>query len=136
MAKLSTPETPTINTIGKGTNITGDIKSNGDFRIDGYLNGSIHSDGKIVVGNSGMIEGEIVCQNADISGGVKANVKVKELLSLKATSDVKGDISTNKLAIEPGAKFSGTCNMDSPSTAPKSVVDVKPKNEDIKEKVF
>ena len=115
MAKNNTPESSTINTIGKGTSITGDIKSNGDFRIDGQLNGSINSEGRIVVGTSGLVEGEIVCRNADISGTVKANIKVSELLSLKATSEITGDIIANKLAIEPGAKFSGTCNMESPN---------------------
>jgi cytoskeletal protein CcmA (bactofilin family) len=64
------------------------------------------------VGVSGSIEGDITCQNADLSGQVKATIRVKELLSLKATSKVTGDVYTSKLAIEPGAKFSGTCSMD------------------------
>jgi cytoskeletal protein CcmA (bactofilin family) len=120
MAKTITNETPAVNMIGKGTSIKGDVRSDGDFRIDGNLNGSIQSNGKIVVGTSGTIEGEINCQNADISGVVKATIKVKELLSLKATCKVNGDIHTNKLAIEPGAKFSGTCNMgDDTELAPK-----------------
>ena len=97
--------------IGKGTSIKGDVKSDGDFRIEGNLNGSIQSTGKIVVGTTGTIEGEINCQNADISGNVKATIRVKELLSLKATCKVRGDVHTNKLAIEPGAVFTGTCNM-------------------------
>jgi cytoskeletal protein CcmA (bactofilin family) len=115
MAKTITNETPSVNVIGKGTSIKGDVRSDGDFRIDGKLNGSIQSTGKIVVGNTGSIEGEINCQNADISGVVKATIKVKELLSLKATCKVSGDVHTNKLAIEPGAIFTGTCNMGSES---------------------
>lgn len=102
----------TINFLGVGTNITGDIKSNGDFRIDGSLKGSINSKGKVVVGNSGAIDGEIICQNADISGAVTAKVIVHELLTLKATAKLEGDVFTNKLAIEPGAKFTGSCNMN------------------------
>ncbi len=113
MAKNNIVENPTINTLGKGTKITGDIQSEGDFRIDGTLIGSITSKGKIVVGTSGIIEGDVNCQNADISGKLKANLKALELLSLKSTSDVTGEIITNKLAIEPGAKFSGSCNMES-----------------------
>lgn len=112
MAKNNIVETPSINTIGKGTSIKGDVRSGGDFRIDGELNGSISSDGKIVIGATGNVEGEIICQNADISGTVKANIQVKELLSLKSSCSVNGDIVTNKLAIEPGARFSGTCSMD------------------------
>ncbi len=116
MAKTLTNETPTVNMIGKGTSIKGDVRSDGDFRIDGNLTGSIHSTGKIVVGTTGTIEGEINCQNADISGSVKATIKVKELLSLKATCKVNGDVNTNKLAIEPGAVFTGTCTMGDDST--------------------
>ncbi|MCF8369586.1 MAG: polymer-forming cytoskeletal protein [Bacteroidales bacterium] len=100
------------NSIVAGTTIKGEISANGDFRIDGQLTGSIKCKGKIVVGQSGSIEGEIECQNADISGSIKAKVIVEQLLSLKATSKVHGDVITNKLSIEPGAVFSGTCDMD------------------------
>jgi cytoskeletal protein CcmA (bactofilin family) len=112
MAKNNIVDTQSINTIGKGTTIKGDVTSSGDFRIDGELKGSIKSDGKIVIGTTGNVEGEIFCQNADISGAVNANINVKELLSLKSSCVINGDIVTNKLAIEPGARFSGTCSMD------------------------
>jgi cytoskeletal protein CcmA (bactofilin family) len=131
MAKNNIIESPTINTIGKGTSIKGDIKSNGDFRIDGSLHGSIQSDGKIVVGSTGFIEGEIICQNADISGTVKANIRAKDLLSLKSTCHVDGAIIADKLAIEPGAKFSGTCSMDQRE---KSQQNSKVVNESVREK--
>jgi cytoskeletal protein CcmA (bactofilin family) len=115
MAKTIISESPAVNMIGKGTSIKGDIRSDGDFRVDGVLQGSIQSTGKIVVGVSGSIEGDITCQNADFSGLVKAVIRVKELLSLKSTSKVTGEVYTSKLAIEPGAKFSGTCNMEDES---------------------
>ncbi|MBK7212291.1 MAG: polymer-forming cytoskeletal protein [Bacteroidales bacterium] len=111
MSKTTMPETPSVNLIGSGTDITGDIQSNGDFRIDGTLKGTIRSSGKVVVGSTGRVEGEIICQNADISGEVKAHLTVYELLSLKASAVVSGDILTNKLAIEPGAIFTGACTM-------------------------
>jgi cytoskeletal protein CcmA (bactofilin family) len=115
MAKPLLPETPSINLLGGGTEVTGDIRSNGDIRIDGILTGSISSSGKVVVGSTGRVEGEIFCQNADISGEVSARIKVSELLSLKASAKVTGDIVTNKLAIEPGAIFTGACKMESPT---------------------
>ena len=65
-----------------------------------------------MVGPTGKIDGEIQCQNADFSGEIKATVKVSELLTLKETARFSGDITTGKLAIEPGAKFSGTCTME------------------------
>lgn len=114
MAKGVEMEAPSVNLLGAGTTIKGDIRTNGDIRIDGTLIGAVHSKGKIILGPTGSIEGEIVCQNADLSGSVKANITISDLLTLKATAKINGDITTNKLAIEPGAKFSGTCNMIEP----------------------
>ena len=124
--------TPSINFLGAGTTIKGDITTNGDFRIDGILSGSINSKGKVVVGASGKVEGEIICQNADISGEINAKIVVNELLTLKASAKLIGDILTNKLAIEPGAKFSGSCNMnDKPLQESKSGLK---SNEEIRKK--
>jgi len=116
MAKNREQEMPAINLLGSGTIVKGEISVNGDFRIDGTLVGTIHCKGKVVVGPTGLIDGEIQCQNADFSGEVKATVKVAELLSLKETARFSGDITTGKLAIEPGAKFSGTCAMENPGS--------------------
>jgi len=111
MAKTMNSEAQSVNMLGAGTTIKGDVQSNGDFRIDGTLIGSIQSKGKIVVGQTGHVEGEINCRNADISGQVKAQIIVTELLTLKASAKFSGEITTSKLSIEPGARFSGTCNM-------------------------
>lgn len=99
------------NIIGQGTTIKGDLISNGDFRIDGELIGSIKADGKIVIGPTGTVEGEVQCKQADISGKVKANFHVQELTVLKASSDFRGELLTTKIAIEVGALFSGKCKM-------------------------
>lgn len=107
-----TVDTGSINLIGNGTSIEGDIKANGDVRIDGLLTGSINTKGKLVVGPSGKIEGEVVCQNADISGAINGKVTVADLLSLKSSAKLNGDIITGKLAIEPGATFTGACSMN------------------------
>ena len=100
-----------INMIGVGTIITGDVNSNGDLRIDGTLKGSVATEGKVVLGKNGIIEGDVVCNNADIAGEIKAKITVSQLLTLKSTAKLKGDIVTNKLSIEPGAVFSGSCSM-------------------------
>jgi cytoskeletal protein CcmA (bactofilin family) len=109
--KSSAAESSSINLIGNGTSITGDINSNGDVRIDGTLKGNISITGKLVVGPSGNIEGNVICQNADISGEIHGKVTVTELLSLKASAKLLGDIITGKISIEPNATFTGTCNM-------------------------
>ncbi len=105
-------ESPSINLLGTGTSVKGNIISAGDIRIDGTLIGSIQSKGKVVVGPTGIVEGEIICQNADMSGNIKAHITVTELLTLKSTSRLVGDVKTSKLAIEPGAMFTGSCKME------------------------
>lgn len=119
MAKMNeAPVFPNaLNTIGAGTVITGDVSSNGDIRIDGTLNGNLTTKGKVVIGETGSITGEISCKNSDISGKLKGKIKVGELLSLKASSLVEGDITTSRLAIEPGARFTGNCSMSEATTA-------------------
>jgi cytoskeletal protein CcmA (bactofilin family) len=103
--------TTSINQIGSGTVIKGDIISNEAIRIDGTLEGSLVSKGKLVIGATGVVEGEVSCQNADIWGVVNGTVTVTELLSLKSSAKLNGDINTNKLSIEPGATFTGACSM-------------------------
>ena len=100
-----------INMISLGTTITGDVESKGDIRVDGKLKGSVVTQGKVVLGRDGIIEGDVVCSSADIAGVLKAKITVSQLLSLKATAKLNGDIVTNKLSIEPGAAFSGSCSM-------------------------
>jgi cytoskeletal protein CcmA (bactofilin family) len=112
MVKNKEEEVPSLNLLSSGTVVKGEINLNGDFRLDGSFIGIINCKGKLVVGPTGSIEGEIFCQNADFSGEVKATVKVAELLTLKETARYTGDITTNKLSIEPGAKFSGNCIME------------------------
>jgi cytoskeletal protein CcmA (bactofilin family) len=111
MARNNDTDTSAINIIRQGTDIVGDITCKGDIRIDGKLKGTLNCDGKVVVGEGGIIEGTITCKNADISGSVKVSISVNELLTLKSTSNLVGDINTNKLQIEPGANFSGNCKM-------------------------
>lgn len=99
------------NIIASGTNIVGDINSDGDFRIEGSIKGKIIAKGRIVVGESGIVDGELFCGNADICGKVTGTLKVENLTVLKATSSFNGDVTTKKISIEPGAEFTGTCTM-------------------------
>lgn len=106
------PETTnSINIITSGTVIKGDVTASGDFRLDGTLEGNIQLNGKLVIGDSGVVNGNVLCMNANIIGTVNGNLSVKELLSLHSSARVKGDILINKLSIEPGAIFTGKCNM-------------------------
>ncbi len=111
MAKSNEMENHAINLIGTGTIIDGNIVSNGDIRIDGSLKGNLSTKGKVIVGDTGKISGEVNCKNFEVEGSVEGKVVVTELLSLRAKSKILGDITTSKLAIEPGAVFTGKCDM-------------------------
>ena len=101
-----------LNRIVEGTIIEGDIKSDSNIRIDGYVKGTISVKGRLVLGPTGKIDGNIFCKNADLEEGkLNGVIEVDELLSLKSSAKLQGEISTNKLSIEPGAIFSGNCKM-------------------------
>ncbi len=125
MAKNFEPENKLPNMIGPGTKIKGDIETNGDIKIDGTIEGNIISKGKVLVGQNGTVKGEVKCTNCDIYGTFDGRLTVTELLSLKASSKLHGDIQTSKLSIEPGAIFTGTCKMDEKVTPPAANPNVK-----------
>ena len=112
MTKPSEPiNTGKINSIMEGTSIEGEIRSDSNLRIDGRVKGTINVRGRLIVGQTGVIEGEVTCQSSDIEGTLVGKVNCQDLLSLKATAKLQGDINTKKLAIEPGAVFTGNCSM-------------------------
>ena len=89
MAKYIEPEQNSHNTITNGTEIIGDIDSNGDIRLDGVLKGNLTTKGKLVIGSTGRVAGTVNCKNSDIFGIVEGKMFVGELLSLKATANIK-----------------------------------------------
>ena len=109
--KVAAEEVSNSNIIGKGTSLTGDLETFGNLRIEGNLKGNIKSKSKIVFGESSEVEGNIIAQNAEIAGHVSGTVEVSESLVLKASAVIDGDIITNKLLVESGAIFNGSCKM-------------------------
>jgi cytoskeletal protein CcmA (bactofilin family) len=99
------------NTIAKGSTITGDIVSDGDFRIEGTIQGNVKTPGKVVLGRTGVIKGTLTSANADIEGKFSGKLILTDTLSLKATAYVEGEVEVAKLAVEPGATFNATCVM-------------------------
>lgn len=99
------------NNIGKGTFLEGNIETYGNIRIEGKIIGNVKSKSKVALGNSSHVQGNIMAQNADIEGEVKGRLEVAELLVLKSTAVINGDIITGKLVVEPGATFNGSCKM-------------------------
>lgn len=107
--KTSTGNGTTI--ISANTTLKGDISSNSDLRIDGTIIGNIQSNAKIVIGTSGMVQGDIDGNQADIVGKVTGNIKTKDLLQLRGDCIVNGNIYAGKLQVEPTATFNGQCHM-------------------------
>ncbi len=97
--------------ISAGTALKGDISSNSDLRIDGTVIGNIKSTAKIIIGTTGVVEGDISGNQADIVGKVSGNIRAKELLQLRGQCVVAGNLYAGKLQIEPSATFNGQCHM-------------------------
>ena len=99
------------NIIARNTSLVGDINSDGDFRVDGKIEGTIKTSGRVVIGKDGLVSGTIECNHADIEGSFSGKLIVNEILSLKSTADISGDVIMGKLSVEPGASFNATCSM-------------------------
>ena len=108
----STTDQNQQNRIAAGTLITGEISGKGCFRIEGTLEGSLKTPGKVVISEGGLINGTLECENADIEGKFKGKLFVKGTLSLRNTANIEGEVVTGKLAVEPGAVFNATCEMN------------------------
>jgi cytoskeletal protein CcmA (bactofilin family) len=100
-----------ISRISSGTIIKGEIVSPGDIRIDGNFEGKIQSRGRVVIGETALIKGDIVCDNVDLWGKVDGNIFVKDTLALKEGCVVNGNLHIKKLSVELGATFNGNCKM-------------------------
>ena len=100
-----------IDIIEKTTKVVGDITSKADFRIDGNVEGTITTTGKVVVGENGVVSGKITCSNSDIAGLIKGSLDVSGILSLKSSARVEGDVVAGKLAVESGANVDANISM-------------------------
>jgi cytoskeletal protein CcmA (bactofilin family) len=112
--EMSTPkifDTNTIDRIAEGTIIEGSVNSTKSIRIDGKVKGSVFCSGRVVVGQTGLIEGEVDCDSADVEGTLNSTVKVKGLLELKSTAIINGNSQVGKLKVDPGAEINGKLDM-------------------------
>ncbi|MEO1517298.1 MAG: polymer-forming cytoskeletal protein [Bacteroidota bacterium] len=109
-----------LNSLVHGTIVEGTIKSDNDIRVDGVIKGSLHCTSKVIIGPSGFVEGEIRCANAVIEGRFEGNLSVAELLNIRETAKVSGDVKTNKLIVQSGAVFNVSCVMGTKQAPGKS----------------
>ena len=118
--KSSTNSGIIYNMLAVGSKIKGDFIADSNFRIDGIFEGNIQCSGKVIVGATGNVIGNLICSTAEIMGTVQGTLTISEMLSLKSTAKVTGDIKTKVLSIEPKAYFSGTCDMSTEKPEPES----------------
>jgi len=107
-----------INSLGQGTKLVGDLNAQNDMRIDGTLEGNLSCAGKLILGPKGLISGQIDCQNAVIEGSIDGVIRVKELLQVKESANITGEITTAKLMVQPGAIFNVKCSMGGQKIVP------------------
>lgn len=96
--------------IGTSSNIQGTITSSGTVRIDGNYTGNVTSDADVIVGEGGIIDGNISSVNVIISGKVNGNISCKGLLEISSTGRLIGDVEVKNIAIADGAVFKGKCD--------------------------
>jgi cytoskeletal protein CcmA (bactofilin family) len=120
MLEMSKPiinEVKALNTFAQDTKIIGNIESDGDIRMDGALEGKLNCKGRVVIGPEAQIKGTIFARNAEILGNVDGEITVIDLLTLKATAVITGDLIMGKFSVEPGARFTGNCKMNGSETS-------------------
>ena len=104
------------NIIGEGSVLKGNLSSSGNVRLEGKVIGDLSSSSKVACGETSVVDGNVDAENAEIAGKVTGKVTVDELLILKSTASIHGDISTSILIIESGANFNGACTMGKEET--------------------
>ncbi len=100
-----------ISRISLGAAIRGDLYSSTDIRLDGQVDGTLFSEGKIVVGEAARLSGKMFCSNVDFWGKMDGDIFVKDTLSLKSSAVVNGNIHVRKIQVEMGAQINGSFKM-------------------------
>ena len=108
---LSTGTSHALNSLVRGTSVEGTIHSESDIRIDGSLKGNLNCKSKVIIGPEGRIEGNVQCHSAVIEGKLDGHITVAELLNVRETAEINGEVFTEKLIVQSGAKFNVTCTM-------------------------
>jgi cytoskeletal protein CcmA (bactofilin family) len=102
-------EEPTV--ISKGVKIEGKLSCSGNIRLDGEVQGDISSEGVVIIGENGKVNGQINADSITIGGRVAGTVRAKDKVVLEAKANLKGDIITKIMMVEAGAVFNGNTKM-------------------------
>lgn len=106
----SAPES-VISIIAPGMKVVGDCETDGTLRIEGAVQGSVRAAKAVVIGREGLVIGDVITQDAVVSGRVEGSVTAQSRLELQATCQIEGEVHTPRLQLEEGAVFNGSVNM-------------------------
>jgi cytoskeletal protein CcmA (bactofilin family) len=118
---ISTASTTSSNSLVQGTSVEGTVQADKDIRIDGTLKGTLICKGKVIIGPTGFITGDVTCENAVIEGRFEGILIVGDVLHVKETAKIEGDVSTQKLIVQPGSVFNVKCKMGAQSGIPRKM---------------
>ena len=97
--------------LSKGTKIEGQFNSTESIRLDGIVTGNVYCEKKLVLGETGRVEGKIDAKDAVIMGHVVGELVVEEVLHLNSTANIEGDITAKRMTVEEGARYNGACKI-------------------------
>jgi len=106
------------NVLNSDVEIKGNIKFSGELSLDGKLDGEIHTDGTLQLGDSAVINGNITAQSVVVRGKVQGNITAKEKIEIKSKAELFGDIRASKLVIEEGVTYVGKTEVNPNKVAP------------------
>lgn len=118
-----------LNSLVKGTHVEGKITAPSDFRIEGSLKGDLACEAKLIIGPSGALDGDVRCRTAMIEGKFEGTLVVTDLLEVRDSARVEGEITYGKLKIDSGAVLLGTVKMSGNSGAAPASSNGSPKRE-------
>lgn len=116
MTTMAKPQEFAETIVSSSMRIEGELKSSGNIKIDGIINGKVHTAQDLSIGPNAQIDADLVAGNATIAGSVKGNITVKGSLLILETGKVVGNVACAYLGIREGAYFSGACKMAEPKT--------------------
>ena len=100
-----------MNVLHKGSTIDGKIRINGSVRIDGKLKGEVEATEAVIVGETGIIEGDIKSKEINISGKCTGGITAENSVLLHASAEIDGDIKCKKLVVDEGVTIDGNITM-------------------------
>jgi cytoskeletal protein CcmA (bactofilin family) len=106
------------NVMNSDVEIKGNIKFTGELTFDGKLDGEIHTDGTLNLGDSAVINGNINAVNVVLRGKINGNITAKEKIEIKGKTELFGDIRASRLAIEEGVTFVGKTEVNPNKVSP------------------